>query len=373
MGRTEKKVAEKTEKVKDVEQDVKEEKKEEKKVKATETETKKKTTKSKEENEKTTKKEVKEEPVKEDSESESESESEEREEREVSFDDISLKVVEYNPEYRRTRATVSQLLRAFEDMHKRLNDTENDYQKKLYPYIQQQCKNIPEKYSELLGKIAKEDYNIFGLYLNGSRNNGSRKSTNVRAEMRKFRDSQYKELLRSIDDRLHFTRRDAEKKMRDITRNDSAVFKRYVEFANTFKEFIKNKMAEWRTFVDETRKEFNIEKKPKPQMSRFHQGQRPPRFNQQHMKPIIPHHQYQHAPIYPQQNQMPYPVHQAQVQSQPQFPHQRAPRPYQNGGHPLQQHEGGKFMGKPSPKGPYSSKFPHGNNRPYDKHEKPYN
>ena len=66
-------------------------------------------------------------------------------------------------------------------------------------------------------------------------------------------------------------------------------------------------------------------------------------------------------------------VHQAQVQSQPQFPHQRAPRPYQNGGHPLQQHEGGKFMGKPSPKGPYSSKFPHGNNRPYDKHEKPYN
>lgn len=177
------------------------------------------------------------------------------------YDDISLNVVSFNRSFIRNQGTVSQVVKSLEDMSSRLTEPQNEYQEGLYPKIRKECDIVVEKYSELVGLIHESNYKLFGYYLNGSRNNGSRRPTRSKNENKKYELSEYKETLNTIDARLRYIKIDCIRKSHDSTRFDQDELQKVIEFSDEFHKFIQVKLTEWSDFLDQFRKERGVEVK----------------------------------------------------------------------------------------------------------------
>ena len=156
----------------------------------------------------------------------------------VDFTNIGLDVVLFDRKFSRCQGTVSQIVKSLEDMIERLSKPENEYQNGLYPQIQKECRLIVQKYNDLLNNVNKNDYYVFGFYLNGPKNNGKRKATTTRHERKSYGVSEYKETIKSINDRLRHIKIDCKRKCHDSTRNNHDVFKQVIQFCDEYHQVI---------------------------------------------------------------------------------------------------------------------------------------
>jgi exonuclease VII small subunit len=186
----------------------------------------------------------------------------------VNFDDISLSVVSYNQTFRRKKGALGQIVKSLEDMVARLNEPTNDYQKGLYPEIQSKCKHLVDRYNELVSNVNKDDYSLVGYYLNGPRNNGSRRATRTRHEFKTYGTSEYKETLKSLNDRLRHIKNDCNRKRRDENRDDRDSLERLVAFCDTYHEDVNRCLQEWDEFIVKFREEKGIKPKPRTNIRR---------------------------------------------------------------------------------------------------------
>lgn len=179
------------------------------------------------------------------------------------FTDISLTNIATNfkSSYMRNRGTLGQLVYSLDDMVSRLNEPSNEYQSSMYPKIQSECKNIVSEYNRLVNTIQSEDYYVAGYYLNGRMNNGKRKATTTQYEKKSYSVSEYKETLKSINDRLRHIKYDCLRKARDTTRTNHEVFQRMVVFCDEYYQVILGRLDEWNTFITELRNTNGISKK----------------------------------------------------------------------------------------------------------------
>lgn len=183
----------------------------------------------------------------------------------IVFTDISLNNVstDYKRTYTRNRGTLGQLVYSLDDMIERLNEPSNSYQTMLYPKIQGECKLSVSEYNRLLTTIQSDDYYVAGYYLNGSRNNGKRKPTTSYYEKKSYGVSEYKETLKSINDRLRHIKYDCLRKCRDTTRTNQEVFQRLVVFCDEYHKVINERLEVWGEFITELRNTNGIVKKVK--------------------------------------------------------------------------------------------------------------
>lgn len=182
----------------------------------------------------------------------------------VSFNDISLGVVSFNRTYCRNRGTLSQLVKSFEDMSQRLSEPLNDYQKGLYPQIQSECKKIVESYSQLLSTIDPADNYVVGFYVNGPSNDGKRKATTTAHEQKSYGVSEYKETLKSTNDRLRHIKIDCQRKLKESTRSNQSVFQRMIDFCDAYHQTVNTHIGAWDTFISQFRQDNNINKQERP-------------------------------------------------------------------------------------------------------------
>lgn len=169
------------------------------------------------------------------------------------FTDISLDNVapDFKRTYTRNRGTLGQLVYSLNDMIERLNEPMNDYQKILYPKIQTECKTVIETYNTLVSSVQPSDYYVVGYYLNGSRNNGKRKPTTSQYERKSYSVSEYRETLKSMNDRLRHIKYDCIRKSRDTTRTNQEVFQRMIVFCDEYHRMLNTQLDGWKTFIQE--------------------------------------------------------------------------------------------------------------------------
>ena len=181
------------------------------------------------------------------------------------FTDIGLDNVatEFKRTYVRNRGTLGQHVYSLNDMIERLDGPTNDYQNTLYPKIQQECKNVVSEYNKLLSTTQKDDYYLLGYYLNGAQNNGKRKAITTHYEKKSYGVSEYKETLKSINDRLRHIKFDCIRKSRDTTRTDQDILQRIVIFCDEYHTIVNNSLEEWNTFITDLRNTNGIIKKVK--------------------------------------------------------------------------------------------------------------
>jgi hypothetical protein len=175
----------------------------------------------------------------------------------TNYDDISLNVVQFDPKFLRNRGTLSQIIKSFSNMGTRLTTIEplNDYQKGLYPFIASECTKIVDAYSQLLNSINNEDYSIFGYYINGPYNDGKRKPTTTRHEFKSYVNSEYKESLRSTNDRLRHIKIDCVRKLKE-----KPEFQKIIDFCDEYHKIINTQIEVWDKFITEYRISNNITK-----------------------------------------------------------------------------------------------------------------
>ncbi len=181
----------------------------------------------------------------------------------VKFDNISLDVVSFNRTYLRNRGTLSQIVKSLIDMSERLSKPTNEYQQGLYPHIQKECKITVDVYNNMLQEVDHADYNVFGFYLNGPRNDGKRKATTTVHEMKSYAMSEFKETHKSINDRLRHIKLDCQRKMHDNTRNNHDVFARMIVFCDAYHIVIDNGIKTWDEFIEEFRHSNGMKKTEK--------------------------------------------------------------------------------------------------------------
>lgn len=182
----------------------------------------------------------------------------------VSFEKIGLDVVSFNRTFCRNRGTLSQMVKSFEDMSDRLSEPLNDYQKGLYPQIQSECKKIVESYSQLLSTVDPADNYVFGFYINGPSNDGKRKATTTAHEQKSYGVSEYKETLKSTNDRLRHIKIDCQRKLKESTRNNQDVFQRMIDFCDAYHQTVDSHLVAWDTFIAQFRQDNNINKPERP-------------------------------------------------------------------------------------------------------------
>ena len=176
----------------------------------------------------------------------------------VNFNNIGLDVVSFSRTFCRNRGTLSQMVKSFEDMAERLSDPLNEYQKGLYPHIQSECKKIVESYSHLLSTISPDDNYVIGFYVNGPSNDGKRKATATAHEQKSYGVSEYKETLKSTNDRLRHIKIDCQRKLKENTRENHPVFQRMIDFCDTFHQTVNVHLIAWDTFIAQFRQNNNI-------------------------------------------------------------------------------------------------------------------
>lgn len=176
------------------------------------------------------------------------------------FSNIGLDMIDYNSKYRRCRGTLSQVIKSLEDMNRRLNEPINDYQKNIYPMIQSQARIVINKYNELLANVLVDDYYVFGRYLNGYHNNGSRRKTFTRHEQKTYESSEYKETLKSIRDRARHIQVDCMKKCNSGKYTNRETFERMVIFCSKITSLINERFNEWDRFIGDIQKHETINK-----------------------------------------------------------------------------------------------------------------
>ncbi len=185
------------------------------------------------------------------------------------FSDISLTVVNYDSQYFRNQGTISQIVRSLADMASRLMTPINKYQEDLYPKIRGECQSIVDYYNKLLTPVDAKYYKYFGFYLNGPNNNGKRKPTTTLHERKRYNVSEFKETLKSIDDRLRHIKNDCIRKAKginDINNNIDNIgidtidhSNRMIVFCDDFHKFIVEKLEVWNNFVNTSRSANGVE------------------------------------------------------------------------------------------------------------------
>lgn len=178
----------------------------------------------------------------------------------VSFDNIGLDVVSFNRTFCRNRGTLSQMVKSFTDMADRLSEPMNPYQKGLYPEIQSQCNKIVESYRQLLATVDPQDNYVFGFYVNGPFNDGKRKATTTPHEQKSYGVSEYKETLKSTNDRLRHIKTDCQRKLKENTRNNHDVLLKMIDFCDTYHQTVNSHLVDWDTFIAQFRQDNNIAK-----------------------------------------------------------------------------------------------------------------
>ena len=175
----------------------------------------------------------------------------------TTYEKIGLDVVVYDAKFARCRGTLSQLVVSLDDMRKRIASTEsqNDYQKVLYTQIQKQCTEVYEKYIQLVNDINPSDYSAFGYYLNGPQNNGKRRATTNFRERKRYENSEFKETIRSVDDRLRHIKNDCIRKVRDsgADGSDNELNNRIIAFTDSLHQFVQTSIEQWNTTVSSAR------------------------------------------------------------------------------------------------------------------------
>jgi hypothetical protein len=205
----------------------------------------------------------------------------------VNYDRIDLSVVIFNRIFYRNKGTLSQIVKSLDDMADRLTEPGNDYQKELYPYICKECKKVVETYSKLVDTINPIDNNVFGFYLNGPHNDGQRKATTTTHERKSYGVSEYKETLKSINDRLRHIKIDCQRRVyrnsnpsavgqttgdspsiiaRPSVSND--VLNRLIDFSDQYHKYIDQYMADWDGFIAQFRSTNNVQQNPIVQQPR---------------------------------------------------------------------------------------------------------
>lgn len=174
-----------------------------------------------------------------------------------SYDNIGLDVVNYDRTFSRNRGTLSQNVKSLEDMYDRLAEPFNDYQKGLYPHIQQECKLLVAEYNKLVDQIDPKHYSVHGYYLNGPHNNGKRKATTTRYEKKSYGVSEYKETLKSIDDRLRHIKIDCLRKVR-CDGEDFNALEGMIDFCDAYHEKIGTFLQRWDVFITNYRQNSGI-------------------------------------------------------------------------------------------------------------------
>jgi hypothetical protein len=168
----------------------------------------------------------------------------------VSFQDITLNVVSFDRNFSRNRGTLSQIIKSLVDMSERLGSPTNEYQKGLYPHIQSECGELVDQYNKLVKNIDPQDNNVFGYYLNGPQNNGKRKAISTYHEQKKYSMSEFKETLKSINDRLRHIKFDCKRKIDTAKDNDGTdTFNRVVTFCDDYYNVVKERTTSWDDFI----------------------------------------------------------------------------------------------------------------------------
>jgi len=176
----------------------------------------------------------------------------------ISFDKIDLSVVSYDRKFSRNRGTLSQIVKSLEDMISRLETPTNDYQKGLYPHIQGECKTLVEFYVNKINNVSKTDYETFGYYLNGPKNNGKRKITTTPHEKKSYGVSEFKETLKSINDRLRHIKNNSMTKLTEKDNLNIEPYRNMIIFCDEYHKLIDQKLAEWDKFIGQFRTKNNI-------------------------------------------------------------------------------------------------------------------
>lgn len=190
--------------------------------------------------------------------------SEENNKKPITFENISLDVIEYDSKYSRCRGTLGQLVRSLQDMSHRVTNqkTDNLYATELYTQIAKQCDELVYRYSQLIQGVAPDRYRSYGYYLNGPLNNGKRRPTTTENERKRYGNSELKETLRSINDRLRHIKRDCiRKKHEENARDNDEVLESIIEFSNTYYKFVRDQLNTWYNFLDKAREKHGILKK----------------------------------------------------------------------------------------------------------------
>jgi hypothetical protein len=185
----------------------------------------------------------------------------------VNYDRIDLSVVVFDRIFYRNKGTLSQIVKSLDDMANRLTEPENDYQKELYPYICKECKKVVETYTDLVNLIDSNDNNVFGFYLNGPHNNGQRKATTTTHERKSYGVSEYKETLKSINDRLRHIKLDCQRRVHQSInkqpivgpRVSNDILNRLIEFSDQYHKHIDQYMADWNGFIAQFRTTNNVQ------------------------------------------------------------------------------------------------------------------
>lgn len=222
----------------------------------------------------------------------------------ANYHNICLDVIVYNRTFTRNRGTLSQIVKSLQDMKERLSEPSNQYQKGLYPHIQKECDTTVQKYNEMVQNVQPSDYCIFGFYLNGPRNDGKRKPTNTSHEMKSYGVSEFKETVKSMNDRLRHIKTDCAKKIQEINQLDSnhsdnntnitsvkndnidgtyntsnvrEGFTRMINFCDQYHHFLVDRLNEWDGFIVEFRKSNGVTKETKMNAM----------IQKQHVRPVI--------------------------------------------------------------------------------------
>jgi hypothetical protein len=190
------------------------------------------------------------------------------EKNERKFENIDIGVIEFDAKYIRARGTVSQIVKSLDHMKSKLENPKDDFQKEIYPKMSTLCNQILEKYDNLVQFIYEGDYCEFGHYLNGPSNNGKRKKTTNKNELKTYETSEFLETLRSIDDRLRHIKNNCHKRIsistsstsstsyRTYSEVDIEMLKRVIEFCDKYHLFLREKMEDWKQFIKTTREKY---------------------------------------------------------------------------------------------------------------------
>lgn len=170
--------------------------------------------------------------------------------RQVSFDNIVLNSDVFNDNYIVLVGSATQVILGMRYMAEKTGDGENEYQRHLYPKLRELANDIDTRYvTDLLSSDEGVQRQVFGANLNGPRNNGSLNRLvvvrNIRRSLR-YKYAQFGELLRVLQNRLHF-----------ILRRDPMSVPRYHDNAderheyNVLRDRVKNFLDYLETVRDE--------------------------------------------------------------------------------------------------------------------------
>lgn len=181
-------------------------------------------------------------------------------ENQENFENVSLDKLgeKFDEKFQVSKSTASQVVLGFRYMSAKLADSNNEYQRLLYPKMKELCDRIVTEYSKVFLTDFSSDVQrrVYGHNLNGGRNNGYR-SHNVGSSRRvRYSNAHFGYLLRILYSRLNFVVRQDPEKMRRHNENSEYcdAYKQLQRSATQFFELLNSIKEEWEKAVNDIRK-----------------------------------------------------------------------------------------------------------------------